>query len=190
MPPAVLPKWYPAWFRLVFLACLSCLAGFPLLAAEPVVAKEQQLKAAFLFNFTKFVEWPAGKFADANAPIRIGVLGSSSFGTAVAEAIKDRKVNGRELRFVPVNTVAEIKGLHALFVGVGEGEKLAGLGAALTAGCVLGVGESESFLRQGGTILLALEGDKVRFEIDLNCAERAHLKISAQLLKLARAVRK
>lgn len=126
----------------------------------------------------------------ATAPIRIGVLGSSSFGTAVAQAIKDRKVNGRELRLMPVNTVAEIKGLHALFVGAGEGERLAGLGAALVAGCVLGVGETESFLQQGGTILLALEGDKLRFEIDMSSAAAAKLKVSAHLQKLARKVRR
>lgn len=181
---------YHAGSRWVFLSCLACLAWFRLAAAEPTVAKEYQIKAAFLYNFTKFVEWPAEKFATPTSPIVIGVLGANPFGTELAESIKDRKVNGRELQFRHITTVAEISGLHVLFVSDGEPARWAGLETALQSGAVLGVGETEALLRAGGAIRFALEGDKVRFEIDLLSAENARLKISSQLLKLARAVRR
>lgn len=159
-------------------------------AAEPVVAKEYQIKAAFLYNFTKFVEWPEAKFAATNSPIVIGVLGRNPFGAALAETVRDRKVNGREIQVRQVNTVAEVRGLHVLFLGAAEPNGFEVLEAAVKEGAVLGVGESETFLQRGGTIRFVLEEDKVRFEVDLNSAERAQLKISAQLLKLARTVKK
>jgi hypothetical protein len=164
--------------------------GQPATAAEPVVTKEYQVKAAFLYNFTKFVEWPAAKFADTNAPIVIGVLGRNPCGAVLAETIKDRKVNGRGIQVRQISTVAEVKGLHLLFITAAETSRFEGLAAALQESTVLGVGESEAFLTRGGTIMFALEEDKVRFEVDLNSAERAQLRVSAQLLKLARKVRK
>ena len=164
--------------------------GQPAAAAEPAVSKEYQIKAAFLYNFTKFVEWPAGKVVGTNSPIVIGVLGRNPFGAALAETIKDRKVNGREIQIKQINSVSEVKGLHVLFVSAGETQRFEGLEDALKEGSVLGVGESEAFLKRGGMIVFALEDDKVRFEIDMNSAERAKLKISSQLQKLARTVKK
>jgi len=162
--------------------------GKPMAHAEPPVSKEYQVKAAFLYNFTKFVDWPPKKFAHAQAPIVIGVLGKNPFGTALVEMLKDRKVNGREIEFKPIDSVAEIRGLHVLFVTAGEASRFTGLEPALRENSVLGVGESESFLSHGGAIIFALEGDKLRFEINMTSAERADVKISSQLQKLARKV--
>lgn len=158
-------------------------------AASPV-SKEYQVKAAFLYNFTKFVEWPSAKFADHQAPIVIGVLGKNPFGTALAEMLKERKVNGREVEFKLVSSVAEIRHLHVLFVAASEASRFEGLETALRENSVLGVGETESFLSQGGAIMFALEDDKLRFEIDMGSAEEASLRISAQLQKLARKVKR
>ncbi len=163
--------------------------GQPANPAEPAVAKEYQVKAAFLYNFTKFVEWPEAKFADANAPIVIGVMGHNPFGTVLAEMVKERKVNGRGIQIKLIGSLAEIKGLHVLFISAAEANRVEVLEAALKEGAVLGVGESDTFLLRGGTIRFVLEEDKVRFEIDLNSAERAQLKISSQLLRLARVVK-
>lgn len=155
--------------------------------AEPDISKEYQIKAAFLYNFTKFIEWPAGKFADSTAPIVIGVIGSNPFGTVLADMIKDRKVNGRSIQFREINSVSEVRGLHVLFVPAAE-TRFGQLAEALREGSVLGVGESEVLLSYGGAILFVQEGDKLRFEINLNSAERAKLKISSQLLKLSRKI--
>ena len=162
----------------------------PTAAAELAVSKEYQIKAAFLYNFTKFVEWPAEKFEGTNAPIVIGVLGKNPFGAVLAETVKDRKVNGRGIVVKQIDSVSEVKGLHVLFVTTAEVSRFEGLGDALREGSVLGVNESEAFLKAGGTLMFALENDKVRFDIDMNSAERAKLKVSAQLQKLARSVRR
>lgn len=175
------------WSALLLSAILW--PGQPATAAEPVVTKEYQVKAAFLYNFTKFVEWPAEKFADTNSPIVIGVLGHNPFGAVLAETVRDRKVNERGIQIKLINTLSEIQGLHLLFISAAEANRqVEALEAAFKAGAVLGVGESEAFLKRGGTIRFALEDDKVRFEIDLHSAERAQLKISSQLLRLARVV--
>ena len=171
---------------LLFALCLLS----PAVAAEAEVSKEYQVKAAFLYNFTKFVEWPAEKFPATNAPIVIGVLGRNPFGTALAETVKDRKVNGRAIQIRVVSVAAEINGLHVLFVATAEEHRLGEIAAALRAGGVLGVGESAAFLARGGTIRFVPEGDKLRFDIDMNAAELAQLKVSAQLQKLARTVKK
>lgn len=82
--------------------------------------EKYQIKAAFLYNFTKFIEWPAEKFPDSAAPIVIGVIGSNPFGTVLADMIKDRKVNGRSIQFREINSVSEVRGLHVLFVPAAE----------------------------------------------------------------------
>ena len=175
------------------LALLLALLGGPITpgsAAEPVVAKEYQVKAAFLFNFTKFVEWPAEKFLAQDDPIVIGVLGRNPFGTALEETVKDKKVNGRAIHIKLVRTVAEIKGVHVLFVAASEDHRMGEVGSALQAGRVLGVGDSAAFLARGGVFRFVPEGSKLRFDIDMVSADLAHLKVSAQLQDLARDVKK
>lgn len=196
MPPPVWPRlphgghWGILRGLELLLLAVILWHGQPATAAEPWVTKEYQVKAAFLYNFTKFVEWPEEKFAATNSPLVIGVLGKNPFGTALAETVRDRKVNGHGIEVRQIDTVAEIKGLHVLFVSAGETQRFEGLAAALKEGSVLGVGESEAFLKECGALRFALEDDKVRFDIDMNCAERAKLKISAQLQKLARTVKR
>ncbi len=156
--------------------------------ANPI--REYQVKAAFLFNFTKFIEWPAEKAGPAGAPIVIGVFGSNPFGDSLAATVRGRKVNGRPIQVRHVGDRADVPGVHVLFVPASQTRAAAGLGDAMRRGSVLGVGESPGFLDAGGSIAFGLEADKVRFDIDLRSAEAARLKTSAQLLKLARTVRK
>jgi len=159
-------------------------------AAETSVPKEYQIKAAFLYNFTKFVEWPDSAFADPNKPIVIGVLGPNPFGGELAKAIEGRKVNGRDLVLQTIQKVDDLKAVHVLFIGSEEDRKLAEHLAALKGNPVLTVGETEIFAKRGGIITFSLEGDKVRFEINMESAEQGGLKISAQLQKLAKSVRR
>ena len=175
-------------WALLFLGWLSDCQ--PAAAAEQVASKEYQIKAAFLYNFTKFVEWPIEKFPGTNSPIVIGVLGGDSFASALAETIKGRKVNGREIWLQQVNTVSEVKGLHVLFVAGSDSKRFGDLEETIKESSVLAVGESEEFFKLGGAIVFVLEENKVRFEIDMNSAERSKLKISAQLQRLARTVKR
>jgi len=160
------------------------LSGSAAIGAE--VAKEYQIKAAFVYNFTKFVEWPAERFAGADDPIVIGILGKNPFGESLENAVRGRKIGGRDITVISLSPSAEQTHVHVLFVAAGE-EK--GFDPKMVAGA-LTVGESERFAALGGMITFMAETEKVRFVINLESAERAQLKLSAQLLKLASMVRR
>ena len=169
---------------------LLLLAGTGAAGAEGPGIKEYQLKAAFLYNFTKFVEWPAASFPSSDAPIVIGVLGRNPFGPELESVIKDRKVNGRGLVIRMIEKASDAKLVQLLFVPSTEDGRLDDLAKELSQANVLTVGESAAFAKGGGMINFILEGDKVRFEINPGSAEKAGLKISAQLQKLAKNIRK
>ena len=166
------------------LCCL--LAARALWGAEGTVSKEQQLKAAFLYNFTKFIEWPPSRFADGNSPIVVGVLGRNSFSDELEKIVKDRTVNGRAITVRVVTEAAEVPAVHLLFIPAAEETRLPP--AAWQQATV--VGESEALAARGSTITFVQAGGKVRFEINIAAAERSGVKISAQLQKLATAVRR
>jgi hypothetical protein len=155
-------------------------------AAAP--ARECEIKAAFLYNFTKFVDWPAQTFANADAPIVIGVLGDSPCLQALERLVKDRKVNGRTIVVRRIASADEARVTHMLFVGSERETQFAALEPALHSLPVLTVGESPGFATLGGAIDFVPQGDKIRFEINIDAAEQAGLKISAQLQKLATVV--
>jgi hypothetical protein len=154
------------------------------------VSKEYQLKAAFLYNFTKFVEWDPSSFATPGSPIVIGILGSNPYGNELENAVRNRKVNGREVSVRRVQSIAGAKSVHLLFVAATEDARLGELREALKGSGVLTVGESDTFSRSGGIVTFVIDADKVRFDINIAAADFNSVKISAQLQKLARSVRK
>jgi hypothetical protein len=167
-------------------ACLF--AGLTASLAQDSVSKEYQIKAAYLYNFAKFVEWPADSFTNNQSPLVIGVFGQNPFGDELKAIAKDHKINGRDIVIKPVATLAEAGGVHLMFFGVTEDDRVAGMLAALKNSSVLTVGESGKFFAAGGMITFVREADKVRFEIDAPAAEQHGVKISAQLLKLAKPI--
>lgn len=152
-------------------------------AEATAISREYQIKAAFLFNFTKFVEWPPKTFPDESSPIVIGVLGRNPFGGELDKIANGRTVNGRAVQVRLISTASEVFGVQVLFVPAGEESRLRA--SAWRNAPVVVVGESNSFAALGGLITFTREADKVRFSINLESADRAGLKISAQLLKLA-----
>jgi YfiR/HmsC-like len=155
--------------------------------ADSSVPKEYKIKAAFIYNFAKFVEWPAQKLAEDRAPIVIGVLGPNPFGDELENALKGRQINGRPVVVRQFDNPEAAKTAHLLFVSLNDESKLR---RALKEYGVLTVGQSDAFARNGGIITFTFEDDKLRFEINIGAAEQAGLKISSQLQKLARNVRK
>jgi hypothetical protein len=141
---------------------------------------EYRVKAAYLFNFTKFIEWPPGAISEG-APFTICVAGTNPFASALEDTIRGETVAGRSLqsRVAQGNEPCQV-----LFVphGVDAGPILKRTGTQP----VLTVGESPEFLRQGGIINFVRDGGKVRFEISQEAANRAQLRISSRLLRLAR----
>lgn len=157
-------------------------------AADVPPSREYQIKAAFLYNIPKFVEWPADSFADINAPLVIGVLGVNPFGDQLEVIVRNRKINGRSLIVKQVETVEEAKATHLLFVSSEASQRFWLMRKELADSAVLTVGESAAFIAAGGGIRFIPVGDKLSFEINMQAAEQAHLKISSQLQKLATSI--
>ncbi|HXM44851.1 MAG TPA: YfiR family protein [Bryobacteraceae bacterium] len=156
----------------------SCLA-----AEEPT---EYQVKAAFLLNFTKFIEWPAAAFAASDSPIAICVLGDDPFGSALDQIVAGEVVNGRKVAAQRLKRAPPPKSCQLLFVGGPEKEVskiLPGLGPG-----VLTIGEGETFVRAGGMVAFVMENRRVRFEINQTAAENAGIKLSSRLLNVAKSV--
>jgi len=189
MPAPAMKRFSHTIRRLAICATLVLLAATPgLVQAE--VTKEYQVKAAFLYNFTKFVEWPPARFADAQRPIVIGIVGRNPFGDELAKITGGRKINGRDIVIRLVASEAEVLSADLIFVSVGEEEHLPDLTGTLQQAGILTVGESPRFAAAGGMITFVLERDKIRFQINQAASEQAGLKINAQLLKLAITVQR
>lgn len=148
---------------------------------------EAQVKAAFVYNFARFTEWPPAAFAAPDAPIIIGVVEDASFAHTLEQTVKGKQINGRGIRVKPITSDADLKGrLHVVYLPSSSGRSTL---AALAGASVLTVGDSENFIRAGGMIRLYVQDTHVRFAINPDSAERARLKLSSRLLALARIVR-
>lgn len=177
----------PLRVLLTLLAMLATVAQ-PAVSGNLPASREYQLKAAFLYNFTKFIEWPPQSFSGASAPIVIGVLGDSPLGSELMQVVRGRNVNGRSIVIKRVETAIEAKLTHLLFVGADEDGRFIELESVIRDSPVVTIGESPSFARAGGTINFVREDDQIRFEINMDSAEHAGLRISAHLQKLAKLI--
>jgi len=165
-------------------AMISAMA-VALLGARPASLSgeslECQVKAAFLFNFLKFVEWPA---SGAKAPWVIGVLGHDPFGEVLDDTVRGKIVNGRPVEVRRYDNPADVKDCNILFIGRDDYERT---GIPMQPG-LLTVGEAPGFLQSGGAIRFYLEDHRVHFEIRPEAARTAGLHVSSQLLKLGRVL--
>jgi len=148
------------------------------------VPQEYLIKAAFLYNFAKFVEWPANAFTHESDPIRLCILGTDPFGDAL-DSIESKMINNRRLEIKRCETVEETPNCHILFVSSSERNSVPQILNAFKNLATMTVGDMEDFGRLGGIINFIIVENKVRFEINLESAQKAGLKISSKLLKLA-----
>ena len=146
---------------------------------------EYQVKAAYLFNFLKFVEWPAEAFGDPLAPIVIGIVGDDPFGNALPQVVIGKTVQGRDLVIRKYRAGEDLRASHILFISASEKKRLPQLLASLHGSNVLTVADVDGFLEEGGMIRLYSEGDRVRFAINVDATMMAKLKVSSKLLSLA-----
>lgn len=149
---------------------------------------EYQVKALFLFNFVKYVDWPAETFPTTNAPITIGVLGKDNFGTDLQHAVEGKSINGRAILIQHVTTDTKMAGCQILFISASEKADLDEILAKTGALPILTVGEQEQFLAKGGIINFTLKDEQVRLEINLDAARLAKVRISSKLLAVADVV--
>jgi hypothetical protein len=157
-------------------------------AALAQAAQEHEVKAAFLFRFLSFVDWPAQALPAANAPIAVGILGSDEVAAELRRVVPGRTVNGRPVEVRALKAGDSIAGLHVLFVGRGESGRLAQLARQASPGLML-VSEAEGALDQGSVINFVATDGRIRFEIALDAAQRQGLRISSRMLSVAQYVR-
>ncbi len=169
------------------LALLLLCAWIPSAGAEDA-AQEYELKAAFLLNFARLVEWPDSAFESPAAPIRIAVFGDDPFRGALDRVLEGQKVADRPLESIRVHAADEARRCHVVFVPRSETERFGALRKALGGAQVLLVGETKNLAERGAAINFYREGGRLRFEINRSVAERAQLKVSSRLLRLARIV--
>lgn len=146
---------------------------------------EYQLKAAFIYNFAKFVQWPVEASGGSIDPLTLCVSGEEPF-RIMQQSLAGKRVRGQLIAVRAVDSSAEAAGCHLLFVSAASGQLLRAL--TRVSGPVLTVGESGDFIRSGGMINLVRSDNRLRFEISRSVGERAGLKFSSQLLKLATPV--
>jgi len=150
---------------------------------------EYQVKAAFLFNFAKFIEWPSGAFQTAKDPVTVCVLGHNPFGNGLEEVIRGKSIDGRSLVYRQVYDVESANSCQILFVASSECKRFRAVRGTLKPLGILSVGEAEEFVADGGVINFKLEDGRVRFEINVEAAEHQQLHISSKLLSLAQIVK-
>lgn len=160
------------------------LLGAPIGRAE--APREYQLKAAFIYNFVQFVDWPSGAFPDRTAPFVLATVGDDPFQGALDRAVSGKAVGGHALVVRHFARGPDVKGCQLLFVPEGQEEQFAAALQKLASAPVLTVGETEGFARQGGMIRFYEEDNRLRFEINPAAAQKVGLRISSRLLKLAR----
>ena len=148
---------------------------------------EYAVKAAYLYNFAKYVEWPPGAFASANAPLLICIAGANPFGDALA-ALSGKTVGDHPVEVRHIPAAMGLDQCHVVFVGRAEQGRFKALLARLARQPILTVSDISDFAQVGGMIGLIEADQRIRFNINLNATRQANLKLSSQLLKLATIV--
>jgi hypothetical protein len=173
-----------AW-RLGFVVVVSLACSHARVVAQ-VVANEYREKAAFLYQFPQFVEWPTATWRDLRA-VQLCVVEPDPFGSELGRLLRGELLRGRPFAVKEIFGSDEVDGCHVLFVSLRSGDP-SGLLRATSGRPVLTIGESESFLEGGGIILMRIVDGKVRFEVHAANAQKAGLRISSQLLRVALVV--
>jgi len=173
-------------------AFLAFLSGWPRAdaqAADDAEVLEQRIKAAFLYKFAGYVEWPASSFARPETPLTIGVIGNESLAMELVQAVAGRTVNDRNVVVKRLKPGESLAGIHILFIGRDEGARLAQLAQTARPRSILTVTESDGALAYGSMINFIVAERRIRFEMALDAAEKSGLKLSSRLRAVAQQVR-
>lgn len=185
---ALLRRWAagarPALFA-VALTWAACAAG----AGSEELTLEHRVKAAFLYQFAGYVEWPPRAFLQPGTPITIGVVGAAPLAAELSHVTADRSIGGRPVTVRRIQPGESLAGVHILFIGRDESARLGQLARTALPQSILTVTETDGGLDQGSMINFVVVDHRVRFEVALDSAERGGLKLSSRLLSVARQVR-
>jgi uncharacterized protein DUF4154 len=154
-------------------------------------SSEYLIKAGFIYNFAKFVEWPSAAFSQADSPIVIGVLGTDPFGNVLDRIVEGKKIGPRGFvvrRYKWGKDVKDLRDCKILFVSASERTHIDEILQSVKGLPILTVGETPGFAERGGVIRFTLEDNRVRFEVNVDAAHQADLNISSRLLTLAKII--
>ncbi|MEG1113668.1 MAG: YfiR family protein, partial [Janthinobacterium sp.] len=146
---------------------------------------ERQVKAAYLYKFAGFVEWPEGSFARPDAPLVIGVAGADALAEQLEQSVAGHSINGRAVQVKKVRRGEPLAGLHVLYLGVLDKPVLQEMLAASRSLALLTVSDSDEVYAMGSMINFVMADDKVRFDVALKPVAQAHIRISARMLLAA-----
>lgn len=146
---------------------------------------EYAVKAAFIYNFARFVEWPASAFAHPEAPLTLCVVGDDPFGAVLDETVRGKTVARHGFFIRRMSHAADAANCHIVFISRSETARLPKVLAALEGKSVMTIGDMEGAAKRGAVMNFLLEGGRVRFAINTEVAKRAGLNLSSQLIKLS-----
>jgi hypothetical protein len=159
------------------------------LQAQGAKPTDYDVKAVYLYNFGRFVEWPSSVTAKSDV-FNVCILGQDPFGPALDAILAGETISGKNISAKRISTPQEAVNCQILFMSAAEENQLNSIIEALDKGAVLTVSDMPRFSRRGGMIQFVVEGKKVRFEVNLTAVQRAGLTLSSELLKVATAVRR
>lgn len=176
--------------RLTLGLCHTLVVALALVRPPPALSEptEQEVKAALIFNITRFVEWPAGAFSSPGAPLVVAIMGNDEVSLVLEPALMQKSVNGHPVEVRHVRTADEARKCHVLYVAHSEKKHADAILSALHGTSTLTVAAIEHFAERGGHINLVLEDQRVHVFVNATSAEDSRLKISAKLLSLAHIV--
>jgi hypothetical protein len=167
---------------LILAPVAAAVFGCAVTCAADNAGVEARIKAAFIYNFARFVEWPANS---TNTPARIGILGRGDLDSPLEEVVRGKTASGRPIEVTHVGTASEAEHCEILLIEHSEASRVRDIVQALAAKPVLTVCDGDNCFRDGAMIAFRIVDDSVRFQINQEAAERSGLKISSQLLKVA-----
>jgi hypothetical protein len=150
--------------------------------------REEQVEAAYLFSFSKFVDWPPQAFESSAAPIRLCVLRDPSFESELNQIVRGKTVGGRSVAVLTVDTAEQSRACHILFIGSARDRESRQIVNALRHASVLTVGESPGFIDSGGMINFSLQNDRIQLQVNHRATTQAGIHVSSRLLGVAKLV--
>jgi hypothetical protein len=171
-------------------ALAAAILGTVIAAGAQPQLDEYQVKAAFLYNFAKFIEWPPHDFKDAADPIAVCIAGETPIYGPLDSAVNGKTAGNRSFVVRKVSDAEHATGCHILFIGSSERKRIPAFLAGVRQWGILTVGETPEFIANGGVVSFKLEDGKVRFQINVEAADEEQLRISSKLLNLAEIVKR
>ena len=175
--------------RLRGLAALAIAAIVAAAAAGRVAAQrslEYEVKAGYIFNFVQFIDWPATAFSSPDVPFRICIAGADPFGSTIDRIVQGERIGDHPVTVERVPAQASLGRCQVVFASAQEDARARDLLKSITSTTVLTIGESPDFLEAGGAIAFAIDGGRVRFDINLRAPQVKDLRVSSKLLRVAR----